>query len=69
MCYENELTTWFTREKASKALCDRVRAYGEVGIWILSKKEELRRAILEYDADAVETTGHVKPYMIDEIRA
>lgn len=68
VCYENELSTWFTREKASKTLCDRVREYGEVGIWILSKKEELRRALLEYDADAVETTGHVKPCMIDEIR-
>lgn len=68
VCYENELSDWFTREKASVALCNRVREYGEVGIWILSKKEELARAILEYDADAVETTGHIKPEMIDEVR-
>jgi hypothetical protein len=55
------MTKWFKGEKASKELCDRVREYGELGIWILSKRDELPAAINEYGAEIIETTGHVKP--------
>ena len=67
VCYDNEMTGWFKGPKANAELCDFVRAYGEVGVWILSKKEELARAILECHADIIETTGHLKPEWVDEI--
>ena len=61
VCFDNEMTKWFKGEKASKELCDRVRQYGELGIWILSKRDELPAAINEYGAEIIETTGHIKP--------
>jgi len=67
VCYDNDLTQWFKGPKANAELCDFVRQYGEVGVWILSKKEELARAILECRADIIETTGHLKPEWVIEI--
>ena len=67
VCYDNELTGWFKGPKANAELCDFVRTYGEVGVWILSKKEELIRAVTECHADIIETTGHVKPEWVSEI--
>ena len=51
----------------STPICDFVRAYGEVGVWILSQKDELERAIRECRADVIETTGHLKPEWVVEI--
>lgn len=67
VCYDNELTQWFKGPKATAELCDFVRGYGEVGVWILSKREELERAVLECHADIIETTGHLKPEWLREI--
>jgi glycerophosphoryl diester phosphodiesterase len=67
VCYENEMTGWFKGPKANAELCDFVRGYGEVGVWILSKREELERAILECHADVIETTGHLKPEWVVQI--
>lgn len=67
VCYENDLTKWFKGPKANAELCDFVRQYGEVGVWILSKKDELERAIRECRANIIETTGHLKPEWVVEI--
>ncbi len=67
VCFDNEMTQWFKGPKANGELCDAVRPYGKVGVWILSKYEELERAIKECNADVIETTGHVKPAWVREI--
>ena len=69
ICYDNEMTKWFKGQKATKELCEFVHGYGEIGVWILSKREELERAVLEFDADVIETTGHIKPEWLRELEA
>ena len=61
ICYDTPATAWFKGEKATAALCDRVRRYGEIGIWLLSEREELREAAHFFRADYVETNGKIKP--------
>jgi cytidyltransferase-like protein len=50
--------------KRSKELCEFVRGYGELGIWILSEKKQLERTMRKYAPDIIETTGHIKPEWI-----
>jgi hypothetical protein len=69
LCYDTPATQWYQGERATAELCARVRKYGEVGIWLLAEKEELRRAVLEFEADYVETNGKLKPWWVDEIMA
>lgn len=64
VCYDNKRSEWCKNEKASAALCGRVKKYGQVGIWILSQREELEKAVNEYGADVIETTGHIKPWWL-----
>ncbi len=65
--YENELSSWFKGNSASVEFCAGVKKYGEMGIWIISREEELIRSVCEFGADVVETTGHVKPDMLRKI--
>ena len=67
LCYDTPATKWYMGERAGVALCDRVRKYGEIGIWLLAEKEELREAVLDFKADYVETNGKLKPWWVDEI--
>lgn len=66
VCFDNEMTRWFQGTKASAEVCDLVRQYGELGVWILSRREELTPAIREFGAQIIETTGHIKPQWIKE---
>lgn len=61
VCYNNPKTAWFKGEKATEALCERVRQYGGLGIWLLSEREELEEAVQILKADYVETNGQIKP--------
>lgn len=61
VCFDNEMTKWFGGTKASVEVCDTVRRYGELGVWILSKRDELVPAIRDFHAEVIETTGHIKP--------
>ena len=62
ICFDNAMTAWFKgAEKASEALCRRVRQYGDIGLWILSREDERQRAVQLFHADAIETTGSLKP--------
>ena len=65
-CYPGDNSPWFKGERASAEVVERIRKYGELGIWIITKKDQLRRAVLEFGADAIETTGTLKPYMLKE---
>ena len=64
VCFDNEMTSWFKGTKASREVCELVEKYGKMGIWILSKKEELHPAIVDFNAYIIETTGHIKPEWI-----
>lgn len=64
VCFDNELTKWFHGTKATQEVCRTVKQYGKLGIWILSHQEEAIRAVREFDADFIETTGHIKPNSI-----
>ncbi len=68
VCFDNDMTKWFTGTKASAEVCNRVRKYGELGVWILSKREELIPAMLEFGAEVIETTGHIKPEWLKEVK-
>jgi glycerophosphoryl diester phosphodiesterase len=61
--FNNEATSWSPYPYATVELCDTVRKYGEVGVWILSTEEELSIALTELKPDAIETTGAIKPWM------
>lgn len=61
VCFDNEMTRWFKGTKATPEVCNFVRQYGELGVWILSKREELEIAVRELGAEIIETTGHIKP--------
>jgi glycerophosphoryl diester phosphodiesterase len=61
VCYENSISSWFKGKRASKELCDQVRRYGQVGLWLLVEHQEGVRAIQEFAADAIETNGQLKP--------
>ncbi|MBP3370887.1 MAG: hypothetical protein J6L85_09055 [Clostridia bacterium] len=67
VCYDNEMTGWFKGTKATPEVCRFVRQYGELGVWILSKYDELEVAVRELDAEIIETTGHIKPEWLKEI--
>lgn len=61
VCYDNSISKWFRGARASRALCDRVRRYGQVGLWLLVEHHEGMQAIEEFGADAIETNGQLKP--------
>ena len=63
-CYPGDNSPWFKRERASAEAVARIRKYGELGIWIITREDQLDRAVLEFGADAIETTGTLKPYML-----
>lgn len=56
---------WFKGENASVELCERVKKYGHLGVWILSTQEELDRAANVFGADCIETNGQLKPRMLN----
>ena len=67
VCFDNDMTKWFRGTKATPEVCSQVKKYGELGVWILSKREELVLAMRDLGAEIVETTGHIKPEWVSEI--
>ena len=61
VCYDTPETEWFKGERASLVLCESVRKYGQLGLWLLSEPEDLDRAVKEFRADYIETDGKLKP--------
>ncbi len=59
--YQNDKTTWVKIPFVSKELADLVKRYADLGIWILSTEEEYVNA-RNYGANAIETTGSIKPH-------
>lgn len=56
----NEKTAWVEVPRACDTLCDEVKRYASLGIWIIEKQEELDAAV-RFGADIIETAGHIKP--------
>ncbi len=54
---------WFKGPFASIELCEFVKSYGELGLWKLSKYEQLEEAVNVFKADIIETDGQIKPHM------
>lgn len=65
--YDNNYTAWFEGEHANAKNCAYTKTFAELGIWTLATEEELRGAI-EFNADAMETNGELKPWMINNIK-
>lgn len=65
-CYPGDNSPWFKGERASVEVAERIHKYGELGIWIITREDQLERAVLEFGADAIETTGTLKPYMLEK---
>ena len=59
--YDNKSTAWFRGRKADADFCRELHKYGEVGIWLISDKEELDIAKNIFGADIIETNGTLKP--------
>ncbi len=68
LCFDNDESRWYKGPRATRELCDIIRRYGEVGVWKLSTRGELLSAVTELEADAVETNGGVKPFMLDDLK-
>ena len=56
----SELTSWVTVPTATPELCQMVKQYAKLGLWILDNQEHLEQA-KALGADIIETTGAVKP--------
>ena len=57
---ENELTSWVKIPTATKELCDLVKRYARLGLWIMETEQQLAQAIA-FGAEIIETTGALKP--------
>ena len=66
--FDNAMTSWSALPPATPELCEKIRHFGEVGVWILSTEEELERAVTHLSPDVIETTGSIKPYMLHKYR-
>lgn len=58
--YANENTAWVKIAFINNELATLVKKYADLGVWILSKKEEYLD-IQKYGANVIETTGGIKP--------
>ena len=61
LAFPNKSTEWVTVRRADKELCKTVKAVARLGIWILSDYADFEVAVKDFDADVIETTGHIKP--------
>lgn len=59
--YPNRITEWVKVPRATAEYCAAVKRYGSLGIWLLTKPEELEEAALVFGADIIETDGSLKP--------
>lgn len=65
--YDNECTSWFQGEHATAKNCAYTKTFAELGIWTLATLDELKGAV-EFGADAMETNGQLKPWMINAVK-
>ena len=66
--HKNPNTWWVKVPYADKALADMVKEYARLGIWLMSRNEDLDEAV-KLGADVIETNGQLKPEGLTGIRA
>lgn len=59
--YDNAVTAWCKNPPVSEQMAAMVKAYGSLGVWLLTETEELIDAVTRYGADIIETDGRIKP--------
>ncbi len=59
--YQCSLTTWVQIDFADEAICNLVKKYARLGIWILATNEEYEDVAARFEPDIIETTGGIKP--------
>lgn len=59
--YQCKLTSWVRIPFVSAELCELVKKYAQLGIWILDSYEDFEAVSRMYQPDIVETPGHIKP--------
>lgn len=55
-----ELYIWVSTKSITEKTCEKAKAVGHLGIWLLTTEEELRIA-LKLGAEVIETNGELKP--------
>ncbi len=66
-CLNEQTERWYKGETGSAEATARIQAIGaEVGVWILHREEELDYAVNVCKANTIETTGGIKPIMLDK---
>ena len=60
LAIESPNTSWVKLPKATETLCETVKQYAMLGLWILHEDEDLAEA-KRLGADIIETTGRLKP--------
>ncbi len=66
VCFDSPANAWFKGAKANSELCETVHRYGRLGIWMLTKPEELQQ-VLPFQPDAIETDGSLKPALFHNV--
>lgn len=66
--HKNPNTWWVKVPYADKALADMVKEYARLGIWLLSRNEDMDEAVM-LGADVIETNGQLKPEGITGVMA
>lgn len=61
MPHQSPLTSWVTVPFANEILCDMVKKYAKLGIWIIKDYESYDEICEKYAPDIIETTGRIKP--------
>jgi len=59
--YDNANTAWNKNKPVDAESSAMVKKYGKLGVWLLTKDEELVKAVNEFNADVVETDGSLRP--------
>lgn len=66
--YQCKRTSWVTVPFASEELCDLVKQYAALGIWIVDNYEDYDCIVKRFTPDIVETTGRIKPVINNNFR-
>ncbi|MBQ8559749.1 MAG: hypothetical protein IJ439_07210 [Tyzzerella sp.] len=59
--FQCKRTSWVTVPFASKELCELIKKYAALGVWIITNEEDYIAVCQEFSPDYVETDGAIKP--------
>lgn len=60
MPYKCPLTSWVTTAFADEEICQKIKKYARLGIWIIHEYSDAEISVNKYHADIIETTGSIK---------